>query len=242
MLRPTHHKFCTVCGAALSEGSCPTCDLGQASAAENLTFFKASFLLYFTLLATFVPFAFNKELIALEIIISIVDAVIILTFCFRFWRSLKPLLVLPRWYWWGIAVAAAGLIFAVNTLYFKFIVQYLNVPYAGVHVDAYQEFGLDWWAIIAIVCLQPGIFEELAFRGLIFDGLAKHLSYRETWILSVFMFALLHLSLWSFPALFFVGWGLIVLRQKSGSLFPGMLLHAVYNLFCTIGDVHFPLN
>lgn len=248
MARPLIHKYCTACGTALLDGMCPSCDSPGFSAAipkdaaTDPRLFKTSFVLYFALLATFIPLSFDKNLILLEIIVSILDAVLILAVFFRFRSALRSVLSLPRWHWWGVAVLAAAFLIVISAGYFKLIVEYLNVPYFGVRIDDYQNYGLNWWAIIALTCLQPGIFEEVAFRGLIFEGLSLHLSFRESWLLSTFMFALLHLSLWSIPTIFLIGSTLVWLRWKSGSIFPGMLLHASYNFFCIVWEIKYPLN
>jgi membrane protease YdiL (CAAX protease family) len=74
------------------------------------------------------------------------------------------------------------------------------------------------------------VIEELAFRGIMFGALLRaQFSPRETVLLTAFAFALLHLSIPSLvthvPLGLYFGW----LRQRSGSLWPGMLAHACHN-------------
>ena len=44
------------------------------------------------------------------------------------------------------------------------------------------------------------------------------------------MYAGMHLSILSFPYLFTVGATLALVRRRTGSLYPGMLIHFLHNL------------
>jgi membrane protease YdiL (CAAX protease family) len=85
-------------------------------------------------------------------------------------------------------------------------------------------------ALIVLMIGIPPVIEELAFRGIMFGALLRaQFSPRETVLLTAFAFALLHLSIPSLvthvPLGLYFGW----LRQRSGSLWPGMLAHACHN-------------
>jgi membrane protease YdiL (CAAX protease family) len=76
----------------------------------------------------------------------------------------------------------------------------------------------------------PPVVEELAFRGLIYTGLRKTLGVSESFIISSFAFALLHMSL---PALIThlpLGLYFCFLRHRSQSLWPSMFAHCLHNL------------
>jgi membrane protease YdiL (CAAX protease family) len=83
----------------------------------------------------------------------------------------------------------------------------------------------------ALFCVAfcPGVFEELAFRGvvqgrfLLLFGRPNHLALTAT------AFAFAHGVTPALPLHFGIGLYLCFLRERAGSLWPGVLLHAVYN-------------
>ncbi len=84
-------------------------------------------------------------------------------------------------------------------------------------------------AALLVVALCPGIYEELAFRGILHATLTEVWGRYLGWIATATAFALCHGITFGFP--FHVSLGLLLgwLRMRSGSLYPGMVLHTVYN-------------
>lgn len=79
------------------------------------------------------------------------------------------------------------------------------------------------------VTLAAPFGEEIFFRGLLFPALASR--WRPLWaaLLSGALFSLIHLDPVGFVGLWEIGFLLAVLRHRSGSLWPPILLHAVNN-------------
>ena len=90
--------------------------------------------------------------------------------------------------------------------------------------------------VVAVVAIAPALYEELAFRGLIFGALRESFSAREAIFISAFAFALLHLSLPSLvthlPLGLYFGW----LRYRSGSMWPSTFAHFCHNLGVIVAD------
>lgn len=103
-----------------------------------------------------------------------------------------------------------------------------SAPFRGHHVM--WELGL--------VVLLPPLMEELAFRGVIFTGLRKTLGLTESFIISSFAFALLHLSIPSLITHLPLGLYFCFLRFRSHSLWPAMFAHCLHNLGVILVD-HF---
>lgn len=81
--------------------------------------------------------------------------------------------------------------------------------------------------VLALAVVGP-IVEELTFRGLGYSLLARY--GRWVAILGVGLtFALWHGLIDAFPVLFVFGAGLAYLRSRTGSIYPGMVLHALFN-------------
>lgn len=137
-------------------------------------------------------------------------------------RRIKPLVMLlciP-----AAIVAALGvniLVEAVNRGLFDqdfyFYELYRSLPYAKT-------------LMVLSIAVFPAIFEELAFRGFMYNYLNKLFDDRMTMLITAFLFALLHLSFLAFFWLFALGWVLAWLRNKYQSLWYGMVIHFFFNL------------
>ena len=83
-------------------------------------------------------------------------------------------------------------------------------------------------ANFVVVGLLAPVVEELAFRGLGFSLLARF--GRWAAIVGVGLaFALAHGLLIGLPLLFLFGAGLAYIRSETGSVYPGIAFHALYN-------------
>ena len=59
---------------------------------------------------------------------------------------------------------------------------------------------------------------------------------REAILVSAIMFAGLHLSPITFPHLIIMGSALAWLQVRTGSIYPGMVLHFCHNLWCCLAE------
>ena len=81
------------------------------------------------------------------------------------------------------------------------------------------------WLAIPLVVLAP-IVEELLFRGLLYRYLRGRVGVVAAVVISALVFAVLHVVI---PPLFVMGIVLAVLAERTGSLWPGIVLHATNN-------------
>lgn len=118
-----------------------------------------------------------------------------------------------------IVAVVAGYVHALNTFF-------------AVHLPgdlaAYDGRSVLW--PIVLVVIVPPLEEEFAFRGLIYGGLRRSMTVTETFLVSSFAFAILHLSVPSLVTHFPLGLYLCWLRHRSGSLWPGVFAHVCHNL------------
>lgn len=91
--------------------------------------------------------------------------------------------------------------------------------------DLFGPFGM----IAAVAGLVP-VLEELLFRGVLLEAVAKHIPFGWANVAQSLLFASVHENLRLFP--FFVAFGLVcgVLARRSGGLLAPILLHACNNL------------
>lgn len=82
------------------------------------------------------------------------------------------------------------------------------------------------WVLLICVALLPALAEELAFRGVVFHLLGAG---RGAVLGQAVLFGLVHGSIYRFLPTFVLGLVLGQLRRRSGSVWPGILAHALTN-------------
>ncbi len=94
---------------------------------------------------------------------------------------------------------------------------------------------VTWLATVATAVIAAPIFEEILFRGLLQSTLVNTFGPRHRWAilgLSAIVFGIVHLGavpLHTLPALAGLGLVLGYLYEKTGSLWPSILVHAGFN-------------
>jgi membrane protease YdiL (CAAX protease family) len=97
-----------------------------------------------------------------------------------------------------------------------------------------REHGWAW--MLGLLVVFPPLSEELAFRGIIYTGLARTFGTWESVLISSFAFALLHLSIPALVTHLPLGVYLCLLRQRSQSIWPSTFAHALHNLGVIVFD------
>jgi membrane protease YdiL (CAAX protease family) len=252
----TRPNFCPSCGTSWDPTwtICPVCAERAARRLRSrrqptapLAPVVSALALYFTLLLTtivtavVVAFAEGLESAAGEahmwLAVDIADAIIVLAWCVFSWQSVAPGLsasAAARWYLAACGLAAVT--FAVAGVVVTGLVRLLGAEELR-YTDPFLKGGYGWGTIIVTVCVQPAIVEELAFRGVILSALGRVLGARDAVVVSALLFMVIHLTVLSFPHLFLIGLALGFLRVKTGSLYPGVLLHFVHNLLVVVSEV-----
>lgn len=94
----------------------------------------------------------------------------------------------------------------------------------------FQDTAYPVMFAILSICIQPAIFEEIAFRGFVFSNIADVSNDRSAIYISGFLFGIMHLSVvglfWLVPLGLAAGW----LRYRYNTLWYGMFAHFTYNL------------
>lgn len=87
----------------------------------------------------------------------------------------------------------------------------------------------DLVLLMLLIAVVAPIAEELFFRGMLYPLLRRRWSAPMAIVLNGLLFALIHVIPVILPGLFFVGLVLAWVRERSGSLWPCILLHALQN-------------
>jgi membrane protease YdiL (CAAX protease family) len=135
----------------------------------------------------------------------------------------------------GPAIVAAVVGFVViigcNILY-SLLIQVFNLP-LRTNSDALLQQAkyapISTIALLAGAVLIAPICEEIFFRGFLFGGLLHRMSFWPAALLSAFLFGLAHGDIGSFAVLFVFGVVLAFVRWRTGSIWPGIVIHAANN-------------
>jgi membrane protease YdiL (CAAX protease family) len=145
------------------------------------------------------------------------------------WRPLLVQLKNPGfnnvWAWIGLGllVPCLGINFLYHGMLFKVFGDKLRE-------ETVNDFGLAAPALVFLICFLPAVTEEIAFRGLLQYWLEIAIVPVRAILLAAALFAAMHLSFLSFPYLMLVGALLGLVRKKTNSLYPSMLIHFLHNL------------
>lgn len=83
---------------------------------------------------------------------------------------------------------------------------------------------------LLLLGIIPPIFEELIFRGMIFQGLRERFKPLASVLLTALLFALMHQSITQFIYPFILGIVLTIVMDKTNNLLYPMLIHAFNNI------------
>jgi sodium transport system permease protein len=95
--------------------------------------------------------------------------------------------------------------------------------------------GMPIWQLVLYVAVLPAICEELAFRGILLSGLRRRLRPASLVVVIGIIFGLFHVTLYRIAPTAALGMVLTVIAMMTGSVFPGILLHAGNNALGILG-------
>jgi sodium transport system permease protein len=102
--------------------------------------------------------------------------------------------------------------------------------------------GMPLWQVCLLLAVLPGICEEIAFRGTLLYGLRRKFRPVALALVVGLIFGLFHVALFRIIPTGFMGVFLTAIALLTGSIFPGMLVHAGNNAFAFwAGKQGFPL-
>lgn len=130
-------------------------------------------------------------------------------------------------------LAAVPLLVGAALAMGKLVVWTLGDPPAAVlRIDELirrlRELG-GWTTVLLLTAVLPGLVEEALLRGVVLTGLRRRLSAPAAVTVTALAFAALHLSPWRFLPQLLLGLAAGLLAVRTGSCWPGALMHAAFN-------------
>ena len=222
---PRDATFCPVCGKPIVEEVTESINAFEFLGPSLLYYFGTLCLLGLFKLTTFFPEGF-----AGMAWISAIDIIIVIGFWVAFSERVNNLFVLTNIKIIVIGYVIAGAIisgFAVSIL--------ANLINITINDDVFYNYYLfedthypELFAVL-FICVQPAIFEEVAFRGFLFNNIQELSSSQTAIYVTSFLFGILHLTFISLIWLVPLGLVFAILRSKYNTLWYGMIGHFIYN-------------
>ena len=160
----------------------------------------------------------------------------------RTWTDMLPLAIKDIDYDWCLWIAVGLSIFGLGIIITELnnaVTSVLPMPEV-VQDILHQIFGKKpsyLYLLFSTVVIAP-LTEEIVYRGIILKGLLAHCTQNRAIIWSALLFGLMHLNPWQFPIAFIFGLVFAYWVIQTGSLWPGILGHALNN-FLAVTSLHF---
>lgn len=172
---------------------------------------------------------------ATALISDCILALITLAFVIQNFSEIKPLFSFRN-----VKIGVLSLLLLAEALlalgvhfFAAFLNHALNLPELRYYY-LYQDSAFPLFFTFLSIAVFPAIFEELGFRGVLFNHLSKITTRSSVIIVTGALFAIMHLStislFWLLPIGIVYGW----LRGKYDTLWYGIIGHFAYNSFIVI--------
>ena len=91
-----------------------------------------------------------------------------------------------------------------------------------------------FWVLVLVMAVMPAVGEELMFRGFIFGTLKRRWRVLPAMLVTSAIFGIYHMSLSKFFTIALLGFMLVYVVEKTGSIFCSMLMHFCNNLVAVV--------
>ena len=137
----------------------------------------------------------------------------------------------PRpWVWLGVIIAVpGGVLTAIGLFHLSSVVLPVSTKITESFNEAVFPRTIPILQLAFFLTVLPGIFEEIAFRGLLLHGLHKRLRPATLALVVGVAFGIFHVTLFRFVPTAFLGVLFVAVTLLTGSIFPAMLWHALSN-------------
>lgn len=137
------------------------------------------------------------------------------------------------------ALLLAPALYQLATRLFAWQEDVLPLPVdSGTETLTRQLLELPFAAQLALLALLPALGEELFFRGALFGGLRRDLALWKCALYEFVLFGAAHASIYRVLPTGLLGAVLTLVAARTRSLWPCVLLHAVYNALAVSAGTH----
>jgi uncharacterized protein len=229
-----YQRFCHNCGAYLGSNADDISIFNNSKLQAAFFFFVIYLFVCLTVKYTDWFDSYDR-LFWIEILL----AVITLVYARKNFSSLKPVLRFNNFSF--LRLLGVMIISVVFSLIINIFVTEINITIFNTNINLYEPYRIYQFPVLVMfysVALMPAVFEELAFRGVLYNYLDTILDERLVVMVTSFAFAAIHLNflalVWLIPFAIFLG----TLRRKYHTIWYGVVFHFVFNITACIYDLY----
>jgi membrane protease YdiL (CAAX protease family) len=145
------------------------------------------------------------------------------------WRVVRPALRRPQGFWLLVGLAGVPVGVILVLAWFKILEESMGTSFTDDVEEVFRDPSVPLPLLVLAVGALPGIFEELGFRGWMQSTWKLVIPPGRALILTACAFVAIHFSYfsigWLLPFALYLGW----LRERSGSIWPGVVAHMGHN-------------
>lgn len=225
--------FCASCGFYLGAGQRPAISLPVDRARDAWKKVRSAALFYLSLLAVVLLLGgdFGDETVARYLAGDAATAVLVVGFAWPIRRDIVRLFRPPRMdaVSWALLAFGPAVLWLLNH---GLVYAFRDVPgtFVSDPVLELRQAGASTTIVLLLVCVTPPLLEELAFRGVLLERIRESFGTQPAAIVVSILFSVLHLALLSFVPLAALALVFAALRVRTGSLWPAVVGHALFNL------------
>lgn len=224
-------RFCGQCGKELHTVS-------KENLEDVFDTLKPSLLYYFITLLLLASYKLTSVFpVGLEgmVGVTIVDVLIVIVFWIHDYRNLRPLFSFANVSLKILTLTVIGAV--VGSVVVSIVADIINLSFHDdVFYDTYLFADTTYPFVFAtlMIAAQPALFEEVAFRGFLFNNLKRVSGGVNAVYVTGFIFGIMHLQVVSLIWLVPIGLAFGMLRNKYNTLWYGIIGHFTYNFFITL--------
>jgi membrane protease YdiL (CAAX protease family) len=206
------HRFCHHCGAYLCADT-DTISIFNNSSLQSAFFFFIIYLFVCLTVKYTDWFSSYDRLFWVEVAL----AVITVLFARKNFKTLQP--VLKFHHFRIVTLLSVIVAAALFSALINISINEINVTIFGSRVNLYEPYRIYQFPVLIMfysVALVPALFEELAFRGVLYNYLDTFIDERLVVMVTAFAFAAIHLNF--FSLIWLVPFGILIgsLRRNTG--------------------------
>ncbi|HEU5292196.1 MAG TPA: CPBP family intramembrane glutamic endopeptidase [Cyclobacteriaceae bacterium] len=196
-------------------------------------------LFYFITLILLIVYKFTStfpEGINGMLVVSVIDIVIVIVFWVYNHYEVKPLFSFANVKFSVAILTVLGALLGSLSIFFLADLIQISISDHDVFYNPYLFGDTPYPMLLSIlfICVQPAIFEEVAFRGFMFNNLQRVSSPIGAIYITSFIFGIIHLAFISMLWLVPLGLAFAFLRYRYNTLWYGVIGHFTYNLGITL--------
>jgi uncharacterized protein len=160
-------------------------------------------------------------------------------FAYQMRDLITPLLHWNKFSWWRLLTVI--LVAVVSAICVNYGVKWINRSVFDRDLYYYASFRnlpFPKLSMLLLIAFFPAFSEELAYRGVIQAGLLKIMHGRQAVVMTALLFAVIHMSMisfvWLLPFALFLGW----VRQRSSTIWYGIVIHFFFNATTCFLELH----